>query len=293
MAAECSTWRPAKILGALLFLALPFDQLVSASNLRARRPEPSDDMPPLSANEDPSYADNEIQNNVYYQKYPITGAPNGSYSSPYGTTITLPGSHWSSQQRPPQQAYQQWSPPQQTYQQPYQPTYLQTYQQPYQHAYQQTYQQPPQQRPPQSSGGAISSPWKVTIVSQGQQRPVGNSSPQTKNTGAGSLSGIPMLGCDRGGQENQNMNFFGTNFGTCKTMDPCLCAVMPIQMAYYVSIHRFLELLITLSKSKRISILLIPINKSRTTWYNIHLITNFHHVPPLSKFLQCPVSLKH
>jgi len=44
---------------------------------------------------------------------------------------------------------------------------------------------------------------------------------------------LQMMGCDRGGADDQKMIFFGKNFGTCSTMDRCLQAAMPIQMAYY------------------------------------------------------------
>jgi len=44
---------------------------------------------------------------------------------------------------------------------------------------------------------------------------------------------LNMMGCDRGGADNQKMIFWGKNFGTCSNMDPCLRAAMPIQMAYY------------------------------------------------------------
>mmetsp|Transcript_17447 Transcript_17447/g.38135 ORF Transcript_17447/g.38135 Transcript_17447/m.38135 type:complete len:289 (-) Transcript_17447:509-1375(-) len=47
------------------------------------------------------------------------------------------------------------------------------------------------------------------------------------------LQSTVMMGCDRGGADNQRMTFFGTNFGTCSTMDRCLCAAMPTQLAYY------------------------------------------------------------
>ena len=42
-----------------------------------------------------------------------------------------------------------------------------------------------------------------------------------------------LFSSDRGGADNQKMTFFGKNFGTCSTMDKCLFAAMPVQMAYY------------------------------------------------------------
>mmetsp|Transcript_2432 Transcript_2432/g.5170 ORF Transcript_2432/g.5170 Transcript_2432/m.5170 type:complete len:251 (-) Transcript_2432:4-756(-) len=43
----------------------------------------------------------------------------------------------------------------------------------------------------------------------------------------------PLMGCDRGGGDDQIMTFFGANFGTCSNADPCLFALMPTRMAYY------------------------------------------------------------
>ena len=40
----------------------------------------------------------------------------------------------------------------------------------------------------------------------------------------------PLLGCDRGGGENQLMKFWNRNFGTCKTCDRGLFKVMPVKM---------------------------------------------------------------
>ena len=44
----------------------------------------------------------------------------------------------------------------------------------------------------------------------------------------------PLLGCDRGGGENQLMKFWNRNFGTCKTCDRGLFKVMPVKMGKYL-----------------------------------------------------------
>lgn len=47
----------------------------------------------------------------------------------------------------------------------------------------------------------------------------------------------PYMGCDRGGADNQRLEFFGHDFGMgCQQAaqtNPCLFALMPIRMAYY------------------------------------------------------------
>ena len=71
--------------------------------------------------------------------------------------------------------------------------------------------------------------WTVKDPSQVGRNPEGS----TSSGGASSLANVPMMSCEGGGGDDQDMTFFGVKFGQCSNADPCLAAVMPSRMAYY------------------------------------------------------------
>ena len=71
--------------------------------------------------------------------------------------------------------------------------------------------------------------WTVKDPSQVGRNPEGS----TSSGGTSSLANVPMMSCEGGGGDDQDMNFFGVKFGQCSNADPCLAAVMPSRMAYY------------------------------------------------------------
>lgn len=71
--------------------------------------------------------------------------------------------------------------------------------------------------------------WTVKDPSQVGRNPEGSTAPG----GTSSLASVPMMSCEGGGGDDQDMTFFGVKFGQCSNSDPCLAAVMPSRMAYY------------------------------------------------------------
>mmetsp|Transcript_20038 Transcript_20038/g.57551 ORF Transcript_20038/g.57551 Transcript_20038/m.57551 type:complete len:335 (+) Transcript_20038:21-1025(+) len=68
--------------------------------------------------------------------------------------------------------------------------------------------------------------WTVKDPSQVGRNPEG---PPPAST----VANVPMLSCEGGGGDDQDMTFFNIKFGQCSNADPCLAAVMPGRMAYY------------------------------------------------------------
>ena len=71
--------------------------------------------------------------------------------------------------------------------------------------------------------------WTVKDPSQVGRNPEGG----TSSGGTSTVANVPMMSCEGGGGDNQDMTFFGVKFGQCSNADPCLAAVMPSRMAYY------------------------------------------------------------
>ena len=71
--------------------------------------------------------------------------------------------------------------------------------------------------------------WTVKDPSQVGRNPEGG----TSSGGTSTVANVPMMSCEGGGGDDQDMTFFGVKFGQCSNADPCLAAVMPSRMAYY------------------------------------------------------------
>lgn len=54
-----------------------------------------------------------------------------------------------------------------------------------------------------------------------------------ENNGAGLRRKLDGMPCDRGGGEKDVITFGQEEWGTCYTMNHCLCGLMPMQMAYW------------------------------------------------------------
>lgn len=88
-----------------------------------------------------------------------------------------------------------------------------------------------QQKTAQASSPAQSP--QVSYSSTSKQVQGSSSSARGTNPGCTYYHGVGALGCDRGGARNQVIRVKNKTFGSCYTVDRCLFAAMPKQMAYW------------------------------------------------------------